>query len=1585
IKSFAQELGLSDNEIEPFGPFKAKLTLDVLKRLNHRQDGNYVVVAGITPTPLGEGKSTTTMGISQALGAHLGKVAFACVRQPSQGPTFGIKGGAAGGGYSQVIPMDEFNLHLTGDIHAVTAANNLLAAAIDTRIFHENTQKDGALFARLVPESKKFVPSMLKRLEKLGIQKTNPQDLTAEEITKFVRLDIDPATITWQRVLDVNDRFLRKITIGQNPTEKGMERTTGFDISVASECMAVLALATDLRDMRERLGRMVVASNKNGEPVTADDLGIAGALSVLMKDTIKPNLMQTLEGTPVFVHAGPFANIAHGNSSIIADRIALKLAGTEEGEDRQEKAGYVLTEAGFGADMGMEKFFNIKCRASGLKPNAVVLVATVTPGRGIPEIYRQENVEMVRKGCENMVKHIQNAKITDTDAELEAIREAAIQAGADDAVPADHWSKGGLGAINLAKAIIKICNEPSQFKLLYDVEKSIAEKIEIICKEIYGAAGIELSEEARRQIDLYTKQGYGNLPICMAKTQYSISHDPKLKGAPSNFTVPIRAVRCSAGAGFLYPLAAEIMTIPGLPTRPAYIDVDLDPETGEHSPTDIMGTMLLDKSRSAEYESDSGDSVLLDALEEDANEEMNDGIDIDIDIDTEPQTVPSLSDADNETILNFLSKISTNPYDYQAHIDHIAFLKSKGLADKLQDARETMTAFHPMSEENWLDWLSDAAQAALTTDDKLELLQLHARSVQDYMSIRLWEKYLDFVDESTRIAAEENDEEMKQMFSDELIENVYHEAYSVTAYHLEQSHKIWDRCIKRKISSLGHGDRIGIEDMKDSYMQRLVIPHLGTNFDNALYEDTMVAANKVYNISKKQISAREKYENALQASQDPVSDWSNYLEFEKQQKPLSAPMLNNLFERAVAAEPLVASFWEDYILFLLDTLTLEELVLPILERAVRNCPWSGDIWVHYIRSLECWSKDNESIREVKIKALSSGMLASNVVESRKLELAWCNALKRGIHDWSTEVELIDNLENEITESMKYLAKTFKDQHDEFYQFERLLIQVKTRRGDDEGARSIWKNLCKYYGKSTDFWLKYADWEKSLGYLENAGEVLSKGVTRYTEWPERIIEVYSSFMEENYQIEEIERAAMKIKRTTILEYFQSASLAVNGPESLTNLNPETNKRKIPETPENLDLQLPDQKKVKVGDDDIHRNREQNTVRVSNIVSNADETAVRRFFKECGNIRDLKLIECESNTSKLALVEFVTPDNVLTALTRDGKRLAGGRVSFGKILDIRFPSLRVNTHRRFCYVQYEDSNNALKALALDGKEYDGRYNLSVQISDPTAKGERKGAIEEGREIYIANIHFNANEETLRQAFSKFGTIERIRLPRKTTSHHQGFGFITYQTEDEASAALSLNGSKILGRFLMVSIAEAKPVKHIREISVTADNQSSNNEVEHPDVEAIRQKTLGVMNIAPTVNDFRLRQLFEQFGELRKVELKPRFGGAVVEFVNVNDAGKAGVALEGHVLDQSPLHIGTFTELMNSKSTTGNNANILRPLMPRQTTRPSGRRPGLGVKSQLQVSSQNTTAPDSQDDQLQKNPPQSKNNDDFRKYIS
>ena len=579
ITMVAGEVGIAAHELEPYGASKAKVDLTLLQRLAHRRNGRYILVSGITPTPLGEGKSTTTVGLTQALAGHLGRIAFANVRQPSQGPTFGIKGGAAGGGFSQVIPMDEFNLHLTGDIHAISAANNLLAAAIETRMFHESTQKDGALYKRLVPAKKgkrEFQSIMFRRLKKLGITKTNPDDLTEDEIHRFARLDIDPETITWRRVLDVNDRHLRGITVGTAATEKGHTRETGFDISVASECMAILALSNDLGDMRERLGRMVVATSRSGDPVTCDDIGAGGALAALMKDAIKPNMMQTLEGTPVFVHAGPFANISIGASSVLADKLALKLAGTEADEDHNEKTGFVVTEAGFDFTMGGERFFNIKCRSSGLIPDVVVVVATVralkvhgggpeiTPGGALHEIYRTENIDILRKGCVNLRKHISNAREygipvvvainkfeTDTEAEIAVVREEALAAGATDAIPANHWAEGGKGAVDLAKGVIAASAKEKDFKLLYHLDGSVQERIERIGKIMYGAEKVEFSDLAQKKVDTYQKQGFGNLPICIAKTQYSLSHDPNLKGAPTGFTVPIRDVRLAVGAGYL--------------------------------------------------------------------------------------------------------------------------------------------------------------------------------------------------------------------------------------------------------------------------------------------------------------------------------------------------------------------------------------------------------------------------------------------------------------------------------------------------------------------------------------------------------------------------------------------------------------------------------------------------------------------------------------------------------------------------------------------------------------------------------------------------------------------------------------------------------------------------------------------------------------------------------------------------------------------------------------------------------------------------------------------------------------------------
>ncbi|XP_068610252.1 monofunctional C1-tetrahydrofolate synthase, mitochondrial [Brachionichthys hirsutus] len=601
VQQLAQEIGLLPEELEAYGRSKAKVSLSLLDRLRTQPDGKYVLVAGITPTPLGEGKSTVTIGLVQALAAHLKLNAVACLRQPSQGPTFGVKGGAAGGGYAQVIPMEEFNLHLTGDIHAITAANNLLAAAIDARMLHEATQSDEALFTRLVPSlngRRTFSPIQMSRLLHLGINKTDPASLTPQEVSAFVRLDLDPSQITWQRVVDTNDRFLRKITVGQASSEKGQTRETGFDIAVASEIMAILALADGLQDMRSRLARMVVGSSRSGEPVTAQDLGVSGALAVLMKDAIKPTLMQTLEGTPVFVHAGPFANIAHGNSSVLADKLALKLVGRD---------GFVATEAGFGADIGMEKFFNIKCRASGLQPNVVVLVATVralkmhgggpnvSAGAPLPREYIDENLSLVEGGCRsNLKKQIQivhlfgvpvvvalNVFKTDTRAEIDLACQIAKACGASDAVPCHHWAQGGRGALELARAVNEAASRPSNFHFLYDLQMPIVQKIRTIAQKVYGADDIALSPAARAKIDYYDKQAYGSLPICMAKTHLSLSHMPDKKGTPTGFVLPIRDVRASVGAGYIYPLVGTMSTMPGLPTRPCFYDIDLDPVTEE--------------------------------------------------------------------------------------------------------------------------------------------------------------------------------------------------------------------------------------------------------------------------------------------------------------------------------------------------------------------------------------------------------------------------------------------------------------------------------------------------------------------------------------------------------------------------------------------------------------------------------------------------------------------------------------------------------------------------------------------------------------------------------------------------------------------------------------------------------------------------------------------------------------------------------------------------------------------------------------------------------------------------------------------
>ncbi len=566
IAEIADQLGLQPGELDFYGKFKAKVHLQVLDRLGDRPLGKYIDVTAITPTPFGEGKTTTTIGLTQALGSELGKRAACCIRQPSLGPTLNIKGGGQGGGRSQVVPMEELNLHFTGDIHAIAAAHNLAAAALDTRMYHESRQTDEALNRR-------------------GVQ----------------RIGIDPGTVSWTRVLDICDRSLRDIKLGFNDDQLRdgspspvFPRSSSFDIAAASELMAILALATDLGDLRARIGRVVVASDTDGKPVTLDDLDVAGAVTVLLKEAIKPNLMQTLEGQPAFVHAGPFANIAHGNSSILADYIALRLA------------DYVVTESGFGADIGMEKFFDIKCRQSGLVPDAVVLVATVrslkahgggpgiSPGASLPAEYLEENLELLEAGLANLGAHIQNAGrfgvpvvvainqfSNDTPAEIEMVQQYAEEHGAQAAIGSRHWAEGGSGAAELAAAVVAACEQPSEFEFLYPLDWPIKRKIETIATQMYRAGSVSYSELAEQQIERFEELGFGDLPICMAKTHLSLTHDPKRMGAPEGYELPVRELRASIGAGFIYPLLGTMSTMPGMATRPAYFDIDLDAETGE--------------------------------------------------------------------------------------------------------------------------------------------------------------------------------------------------------------------------------------------------------------------------------------------------------------------------------------------------------------------------------------------------------------------------------------------------------------------------------------------------------------------------------------------------------------------------------------------------------------------------------------------------------------------------------------------------------------------------------------------------------------------------------------------------------------------------------------------------------------------------------------------------------------------------------------------------------------------------------------------------------------------------------------------
>jgi len=542
VEKIAAKLKIGTKYLIPHGKHIAKIDLSILDKIRDKKKGKYILVTAITPTPLGEGKTVTTIGLSMALN-RAGKLTSTCIRQPSLGPVFGIKGGAAGGGYSQVLPMEEFNLNFTGDVHAVGIAHNLAAAFLDNSVFKGN------------------------------------------------KLNIDPDKIYWRRVADVSDRFLRNVRIGLGSKEDGFPRDTGFDITVASEIMAILALSSGLADLRRRIGRIVLADNASGEPVTAEDIKVSGSMSVLLKDAIKPNLIQTIENTPCFVHAGPFANIAHGNSSILADEIALAFS------------DYVVTEAGFGADCGAEKFFDIKCRASGLVPDAAVIVCSIralkahsgrfkiVAGMPLDTCLEKEDIGAVNEGICNLQKQVENVMAfgipvvvavnrfsCDTEKEIEFVKNKAKEFGAYDCCVSEVWAKGSKGGMDLAHAVIEASKQPKKFKFLYPLGLPIKEKIRIIATQIYGAKDVAYEDLAEKKIRLFSARGWDKLAICMAKTHLSLSHDPALKGRPKDFVLPVRDVRASVGAGFLYPLCGKMQTMPGLPSRPVGEKIDIDSE-----------------------------------------------------------------------------------------------------------------------------------------------------------------------------------------------------------------------------------------------------------------------------------------------------------------------------------------------------------------------------------------------------------------------------------------------------------------------------------------------------------------------------------------------------------------------------------------------------------------------------------------------------------------------------------------------------------------------------------------------------------------------------------------------------------------------------------------------------------------------------------------------------------------------------------------------------------------------------------------------------------------------------------------------
>ncbi|EMR10887.1 hypothetical protein PNEG_01034 [Pneumocystis murina B123] len=961
---------------------------------------------------------------------------------------------------------------------------------------------------------------------------------------------------------------------------------------------------------------------------------------------------------------------------------------------------------------------------------------------------------------------------------------------------------------------------------------------------------------------------------------------------------------------------------------------------------------------------------------------------------------------DLEEINTLLDKLMKQPFDYDSHIKYINLLKKHKMTDELRSAREAMQVYFPLTEEMWIEWLDDQEELALTSDDKISLLELYSKSVEDYLSINLWKKYITYVRTQVEMASSNEKSDLKELFNQNFLENIYLQAYSATKYHILQSNEIWSIYRDYKVQMLKENPSLeNIQDVKQIYIERLKIPHFGmetcfsdfssfiTNYDNTNYEEIMVSTNKIYSPALVKYQERDFHEMELSKYNYAYDQYVKYLEWELHQKPQEIGLICTLFERFLKSYPLSADIWEDYTQFMFEKSSINKINDFFLQRSVKNYPWSGMLWAHYIYVLEHNNSSLSEICSLKNRSIELGTLFHDVEEFVKVLEAWCGYCKRRVIVWDNNDEKVQYVIKELQTSIKLLKNVFKTS-DRQKRLEKMLISINTKLGNMNEARKIWKNILKNHNTETKYWLQYFIWERHYGEINIAMNILKNASLKHLDFPELIFDIYRDFVIEEGTLESLEKAETIIhKGTRNIRKIKEKEINI---QNKNNQLFEESKEKLEEIP--TDDNINNQKKTKI-ENKIKRNRENTTVRVTGLPKPVSVEQLHHFFCGCGDIIDTKIMEESSKDSSTAFVEFATLEDTKCALTKNYKKLNQKEIlvelatettlwvtnfppsadekfiyqlfqEYGDVVEVRFPSLRYNSRRRFCYVQMKYPEQALASLSLHGQTFEKKYKLVVSISDSSKKENRKEATSEGRKIIVSNISPESTEDNLINLFSKYGTIERIRLIYdRNSEYHKGFCYIVYATAEQAYSALDADKQELHSKPISVKFVGVKNKDHLKknrknEEDISLHESTVSEEKTKPALSfhEIKDKSLGILYLPDTVNQTRIEDVFKTYGSINKIELRPDHQGAIVQYKHASDAGRAAMALDGYVFSDRKIRIVTVETLLqhNPKKISLQNPDLVLP----KITDPKPRRQRLSInenpislpKKRLKISTQN-----------------------------